>query len=173
VASMNLVSTTIKTFDNKQMIVPNNKVWGDVITNASGAVERRVDMEFGIGYDDDIDRAQAILEQIVSAHPLVLEDPAPTIKLSALADSSVKFIVRPWTKTADYWTVFWDITREVKRRFDAEGVGIPYPQRDVHLHIAGGEQALPQLAAPSGGTGRQTPPTRDGGLDDGDAERGA
>ena len=166
VESVNLVSTTIKTFDNKCMVVPNNKVWGDVITNASGVAERRVDMEFGIGYDDDIDRAQAILEEIIANHPLVLEQPAPTIKMSALADSSVNFIARPWAKTADYWQVYWDVTREVKKRFDAEGIGIPFPQRDVHLYIEGGAgvAALKQLA---GGTpaedGQQR---RDGGLDD-------
>ncbi len=173
VSSMNLVATTIKTFDNKQMIVPNNKVWGDVITNASGATERRVDMEFGIGYDDDMDRAQAILEEIVSAHPKALKEPEPTIKLSALGDSSVNFIVRPWAKTADYWAVFWDITREVKRRFDAEGIGIPYPQRDVHLHMADGGQLLPQLAVGQSGMVQPTAPSRDGGLDDGGTERDA
>jgi len=171
VSSMNLVATTIKTFDNKQMIVPNNKVWGDVITNASGATERRVDMEFGIGYDDDMDRAQAILEEIVSAHPKALKEPEPTIKLSALGDSSVNFIVRPWAKTADYWAVFWDITREVKRRFDAEGIGIPYPQRDVHLHMADGGQLLPQLAVGPSGMVQPTAPSRDRGLDDGGTER--
>jgi small conductance mechanosensitive channel len=142
VDSMNLVSTTIKTFDNKRMVVPNNKVWGDVITNASGVTERRVDMEFGIGYEDDIDQAQAILEGIINSHPLVLKDPEPTIKMSALADSSVNFIVRPWAKTADYWQVFWDVTREVKKRFDAEGIGIPFPQRDVHLYLEGGRPDL-------------------------------
>ncbi|MCF7992666.1 MAG: mechanosensitive ion channel [Thiohalocapsa sp.] len=148
VGSMNLVSTTIKTFDNKKMIVPNNKIWSDVIVNASGASERRVDMEFGIGYDDDIDRAQSILEEVVSSHPQVLKEPAPTIRLSALADSSVNFIVRPWAKTADYWQVYWDLTRAVKQRFDAEGIGIPFPQRDVHLYLGNPEtaNALRQLA---------------------------
>jgi small conductance mechanosensitive channel len=167
VESLNLVSTTIKTFDNKQMIVPNNKIWGDVITNASGVQERRVDMEFGIGYDDDIDRAQAILEEIVGNHPKVLPEPGPTIKLSALADSSVNFIVRPWAKTGDYWAVFWDVTREVKRRFDAEGIGIPYPQRDVHLHIADGQQLLPQPAA----TQQTKTTSQDGGLDTGEDDK--
>jgi small conductance mechanosensitive channel len=173
VQSLNLVSTTIKTFDNKTMIVPNNKIWGDIITNASGVTERRVDMEFGIGYDDDMDRAQAVLEEIVHAHPKVLKEPEPTIKLSALGDSAVSFIVRPWAKTADYWAVFWDITREVKRRFDAEGVGIPYPQQDVHLHLSGNAERLLQLAgaSSSAGTATTTTITRDGGLDDGDAER--
>jgi small conductance mechanosensitive channel len=177
VESLNLVSTTIKTFDNKTMIVPNNKIWGDIITNASGVTERRVDMEFGIGYDDDMDRAQAILEDIVHAHPKVLKEPEPTIKLSGLGESSVNFIVRPWAKTADYWAVFWDITREVKRRFDAEGIGIPYPQQDVHLHLAGDAAALPLLAVRADsepGTAIRSGPdtTRDGGLDDGgDEER--
>lgn len=147
VESMNLVSTTIKTFDNKTMVVPNNKIWGDVIVNASGVSERRVDMEFGIGYDADIDRAQSILEEVVGAHPQVLTEPAPTIRLSALGDSSVNFIVRPWAKTADYWQVYWDLTRTVKKRFDAEGIGIPFPQRDVHLYLenAAGASALQQL----------------------------
>ncbi|EGV17484.1 mechanosensitive ion channel family protein [Thiocapsa marina] len=167
VESVNLVSTTIKTFDNKKMVVPNNRVWGDVITNASGVTERRVDMEFGIGYDDDIDQAQAILEEIVNAHPQVLQEPSPTIRMSALADSSVNFIVRPWTKTADYWTVFWDITREVKMRFDAADIGIPFPQRDVHLYIANGGDKLPGLmAAPAPAPAPETgAKSDDGGLD--------
>jgi small conductance mechanosensitive channel len=148
VESMNLVATTVKTFDNKRMIVPNNKIIGDVITNATGVPTRRVDMEFGIGYDDDIDRAQEILTEIVANHPQVLSDPAPTIRLNTLADSSVNFIVRPWSRTPDYWGVYWDITREVKRRFDAAGIGIPYPQQDVHLHIVDKEAAQKALGHP-------------------------
>ena len=136
VQSLNLVSTTIKTFDNQEMVIPNNKIWNDVITNITGVDTRRVDMEFGIGYSDDMDRAQAILEEIVSAHPKVLKDPPPTIRLNTLADSSVNFVCRPWAKTADYWEVYWDITKGVKKRFDAEGIGIPFPQQDVHLYIA-------------------------------------
>ncbi len=138
VTALNLVATTIKTFDNKDMVVPNNKIWHDVITNATAVDTRRVDMEFGIGYDDDIDRAQAILEEIVAAHPKALKDPAPTIRMNSLADSSVNFICRPWAKTADYWDVYWDVTKAVKKRFDAEGIGIPYPQRDVHLYVEDG-----------------------------------
>jgi len=136
VESLNLVSTTIKTLDNRLMVVPNNKVWQDVITNASALDERRVDMEFGIGYNDDIDKAQAILEAVVAAHPKVLEKPAPKICVNSLGESSVNFIVRPWAKRAHRMGVFWDITREVKKRFDAEGIGIPYPQRDVHLYLS-------------------------------------
>lgn len=134
VESMNLNTTTIKSFDNQIVVVPNGSIWGDVITNATGADIRRIDMTFGIGYGDDIAKALAILEDIVKNHPNVLSEPAPTIKLHELGDSSVNFICRPWSKTSDYWGVYWDITRAVKERFDAEGVTIPFPQRDVHIY---------------------------------------
>jgi small conductance mechanosensitive channel len=134
VESMNMLSTTIRTFDNKVVVVPNNKIGGDTITNATASDTRRVDLTFGIGYADDIDKAEAVLTQLVTAHPLVLADPAPVIKLNELADSSVNFVVRPWTKTADYWTVYWDLMKGVKQAFDREGISIPFPQRDVHLH---------------------------------------
>ncbi len=135
VASMNLVSTTIQTFDNQRMVVPNNKIWNDVITNATGVDHRRVDMEFGIGYADDVDKAQAVLEEIVANHPKVLKDPEPIIKMHTLADSSVNFICWPWAKPEDFGTVRWDIIRTVKKRFDEEGIGIPFPQRDVHVYL--------------------------------------
>ncbi len=134
VDSMSLVSTTILTFDNQRVIVPNSKTWGDVIKNITAEDLRRVDMVFGIGYDDDIPEAEGHLTRIVEEHPKVLDDPAPVIKLTELADSSVNFIVRPWCATSDYWDVRWDITRRVKLVFDEEGISIPYPQRDVHLH---------------------------------------
>jgi small conductance mechanosensitive channel len=134
VESMNLVSTHIKTFDNQRVIVPNNSIWGSVITNITGLPTRRVDMVFGIGYDDDAAKAQQILEDILKNHPNVLDDPAPVVKLHELGDSSVNLICRPWTKTSDYWAVYWDVTREAKERFDAAGITIPYPQRDVHIH---------------------------------------
>jgi small conductance mechanosensitive channel len=138
VISMNLVSTSIKTFDNKQMVVPNNKIWNDVITNATGVETRRIDMEFGIGYTDDIDKAHAIIEEIVTSHPKVLEDPAPVVRVHTLGDSSVNFVCRPWSRTEDYWGVYWDVTETVKKTFDAKGVGIPFPQRDVHLYVKDG-----------------------------------
>jgi small conductance mechanosensitive channel len=141
VVSMNLVSTTIQTFDNQRMVVPNNKIWNDVITNITGVDHRRVDMEFGIGYADDVDKAQAVLEEIVANHPKVLKDPEPIIKLHTLADSSVNFICWPWAKPEDFGTVRWDIIRAVKKRFDEEGIGIPFPQRDVHLYLEGGGAA--------------------------------
>ena len=116
------------------MIVPNNEIWGNAITNTSVSKERCIDMVFGIGYGDDIDHAMQVLEEIVSSHPLVLKIPEAVIQLHELADSSVNFICRPWVKTADYWTVYWDITRSVKVRFDAEGLSIPYPQQDLHIY---------------------------------------
>lgn len=136
VDSVSLVSTTIRTFDNKKVLIPNNKVWGETITNITGMPNRRVDMIFGIGYDDDIEKAQAILERIVEEHELTLEIPEPTTKLHELGDSSVNFICRPWAKTSDHWTVYWDITKRVKIEFDAAGISIPFPQRDVHVYNA-------------------------------------
>ena len=133
VEAMTLVTTTILTFDNQRLIVPNSKIWGDVITNVTAERVRRVDLVFGISYSDDIVHAEKVLHSIVEEHPKTLDSPDPTIKLHELGDSSVNFIVRPWAKTTDYWDVYWDITREVKRRFDAEGISIPFPQRDVHL----------------------------------------
>lgn len=134
VESMSVLSTHIRTFDNQRMIVPNNAIWEGVITNVTGNPTRRVDMVFGISYTDDMAKAEKIMREILEGHELVLPDPAPNIRLHELGDSSVNFICRPWVKTPDYWTVYWDVTRSVKERFDAEGVSIPFPQRDVHLY---------------------------------------
>ncbi len=134
VDSVSLVSTTIRTFDNKKILVPNKKVWGETITNITGMPTRRVDMTFGIGYDDDVDKAQEILESIIAENELVLEIPEPAIHLHELADSSVNFICRPWVNTDDVWTVYWAVTKRVKEEFDAAGISIPYPQRDVHVY---------------------------------------
>ena len=136
VDNVSLVSTTIRTFDNKVILVPNQAVWGEVITNSSASSKRRVDLVFGIGYEDDMKTAQEILERIVSDHELTLSDPEPVIRVHELADSSVNFICRPWCATDDYWTVYWDLTRKVKEEFDGAGVSIPFPQQDVHLHQA-------------------------------------
>ncbi len=133
VKAMNLVSTTITTWDNQKLVVPNSKIWGDVIRNITAEPNRRVDMTFGIAYADDIDHAERVLWDIVKSNELVLDDPEPVIRLHTLGESSVDFIVRPWARTSDYWTVYWDITRAVKKHFDAEGISIPFPQRDVHL----------------------------------------
>jgi small conductance mechanosensitive channel len=134
VDAMTIVSTTLRKPDNQKVVVPNNMIWGDIITNITGTSKRRVDLVFGIGYTDDIAKAQKILEDILANHESVLKDPEPVVKVHELADSSVNFVVRPWVETDNYWDVYWDITRAVKERFDAEGVSIPFPQRDVHVH---------------------------------------
>lgn len=92
-------------------------------------------MVFKTGYSDDIEKAEEILKDIIENHPLTLKDPEPTIRMHALADFSVDFICRPWVKTEDYWNLYWDVTKNVKHRFDEEGIDIPYPKQDVHLYI--------------------------------------
>ena len=132
VKEMSLVSTTLLTVDNKVLVIPNKKAWGDTIVNFTGRDIRRVDLVFGIGYDDDIRHAIDVLKEVAGEHKLVLDDPAVTVHVDQLADSSVNLFCRPWVKTEDYWTVRWDLTHQAKERFDAEGISIPYPQRDVH-----------------------------------------
>ena len=134
VKQMTLVSTTISTFDNQILIIPNSKIWGDVIKNVTAQRTRRVDLVFSISYGDDIDKAERVLREVVTSNSKILEDPAPNIRLHKLGDSSVDFVVRPWTQTSDYWDVYWEITREVKVQFDREGISIPFPQRDVHVY---------------------------------------
>jgi len=134
VEGMTLVTTAIKTFDNQRLSIPNNMIWDGVITNITAEGTRRVDMTFGIGYADDVGQAKEVLMDILTAHEKVLSDPEPIVKVSELADSSVNFIVRPWVKTEDYWDVLWEVTQLVKERFDAEGISIPFPQRDMHVY---------------------------------------
>ena len=136
VDKMNLVSTRILTFDNQLLIVPNKQVWSNIIRNITHQDKRRVDMTFGIGYADDVPKAEKVLTEIIDGHEKVLKDPKPVVKLHELGESSVNFVVRPWAKTDEYWDVYWDVTREVKRRFDEEGISIPFPQRDVHVYQA-------------------------------------
>jgi small conductance mechanosensitive channel len=137
---MSLVSTTILTVDNQVIVVPNSKIWGDVIKNVTAQDNRRVDMTFGISYTDDIPKAEQVLTEILQEHEKVLDDPEFVVKLHTLGESSVDFVVRPWVKADDYWDVYWDVTRAVKLRFDAEGISIPFPQRDVHVY---NEQPIP------------------------------
>ncbi len=133
VSHMSLVNTTFMTFDNQSMVVPNNLIWASVITNVTAQQTRRVDLTVGISYQDDIEKAEAVLRDVISEHEAVLDDPEPTIRLHELGESSVNFIVRPWVKTSDYWDTYWDLTKAIKLRFDKEGISIPYPQRDVHV----------------------------------------
>ena len=141
VDKMNLVSTMVLTFDNQLLVVPNKQIWSGVIRNVTHRDKRRVDMTFGIGYSDDIPKAEKVLMEIVTNHEKVLKDPEPVVRLHTLGDSSVDFIVRPWAKTEEYWDVYWDVTREVKRRFDEEGISIPFPQRDVHIYRDAADEA--------------------------------
>lgn len=130
---MSLVNTTFKTFDNQVIVVPNNLIWQRVITNLTAQRTRRVDLTFGISYSDDIDKAKAILKDVVDNYEDILKSPEPNIRVSGLGDSSVDLICRPWVRTEDYWDTYWNLTEIVKKRFDEEGITIPFPQRDVHM----------------------------------------
>jgi len=133
VEEIQIFNTLMKTPDNKVVVIPNGVLSNGPITNYSKEPIRRVDMKFGISYEDDYKKAQKILTEIVTKHKMVLKDPAPTVRVSELGDSSVNFVVRPWCKTEDYWTVFFDVTEAVKDNFDKSKVSIPYPQMDVHV----------------------------------------
>jgi small conductance mechanosensitive channel len=132
VGNMSLVNTTFKTPDNETLIVPNNKVWQDVIKNTTAQHTRRVDLTFGISYSDDIDRAREILLDVAQKYDAVLAEPPTDVRVNELADSSVNLLLRPWVRTSDYWDTYWDLMELVKKRFDAEGITIPFPQRDIH-----------------------------------------
>jgi len=132
VEGIDIFSTTFRSLDNKEIIVPNGEIYGGVITNYSARKTRRVDMRFGIGYGDDLKRAKEVLHQLLD-DPRVLEDPAPEIVVGELGESSVDFLVRPWVKREDYWSFKCDYTERVKLRFDEEGISIPFPQMDVHV----------------------------------------
>ena len=136
VEEITILTTNMRTPDNKVIIIPNSQIMGGAITNFSTKPTRRVDMVFGCGYDDDIRKAKKVLEEILEADDRVLEDPAYTVGVNELADSSVNFVVRPWVNAADYWNVFFDTHETVKIRFDEEGLSIPYPQSDVHMFPA-------------------------------------
>jgi len=133
VEEIGIFTTTMRTVDNKEVIVPNGAIYSDTITNYSARSTRRVDMVFGISYDADIRQARQILETIFSEDERILAEPAAVVALGELADSSVNFIARPWVKSEDYWDVLWDTNEKVKLAFDAAGIGIPYPQMDVHV----------------------------------------
>ncbi|MCA9933388.1 MAG: mechanosensitive ion channel [Ardenticatenaceae bacterium] len=128
-----IFSTILVTLDNKTVTIPNSQVTGSPIVNYSKKGLLRLDMVFGIGYGDDLLKAKRVLQELVTADPRVATDPAPIVAVTELGDSSVNFAVRPYVTPADYWNVYFDLTERVKLRFDAEGISIPFPQRDVHL----------------------------------------
>ena len=136
VKRMSLVSTTILTPDNQTLIVPNNAIWNGVIRNRTAEPVRRVDLTIGVAYAEDVERVERVLNEVVAANEKVLTEPAPIVRLHQLAESSVQFIVRVWTRKERYWDVYWDLTREVKLRFDREGISIPFPQHEVTLRTA-------------------------------------
>ena len=134
VEQVQILTTILKTGDNKQIIVPNSQIMNSIITNYSANDTRRIDMIVGVSYSDDLDKVRKTLEELVASDERILKDPACTIAVSELADSSVNFVVRPWAATADYWSVKFDLTEAVKKRFDKEGISFPFPQQDVHLY---------------------------------------
>jgi len=134
VEEIQIFTTTLKTPDNKTVIIPNATLTGDNIVNWTVKGTRRVDMVFGIGYNDDIDTAKQIMKETLAKDDRILEDPATQIAVVELADSSVNFVVRPWVKATDYWGVYMDAMENIKKAFDAAGVSIPFPQQDVHMY---------------------------------------
>lgn len=135
VVAIGIFNTILFTPDNQKIIVPNSKITADVITNVTANETRRIDLVVGIGYGDDIDTARQILGRLIAEDRRILTKPKAVIALSELADSSVNFVVRPWVKGSDYWDVRFDLIEKVKKAFDEAGIGIPYPQQDVHLYV--------------------------------------
>ena len=133
VEEIQIFSTKMKSGDNKEITVPNGQIVGSTITNYSAKETRRVDLVIGVSYEDDLKKVRAVLEDILNSDERILKDPAPTIGVLELGDSSVNFAVRPWVKSGDYWPVLFAVQENVKLRFDAEGISIPYPQQDVHF----------------------------------------
>lgn len=137
VEQVHILTTILKTGDNKQIIVPNSQVMNSIITNYSANDTRRIDMVVGVSYDDDLDKVRATLEALITAEARIMQEPAPLIAVSELAESSVNFVVRIWVKSGDYSGVKFDLTEAIKKRFDKEGISFPYPQQDVHLYKTG------------------------------------
>jgi len=132
IETIGIFTTTMRSGDNREIIIPNGEIFGGTITNYSKRATRRVDMVFGIGYDDDLKKAKGIISKILADDDRILKNPAPLVAVAELADSSVNFNVRPWCATADYWDVYFDTHEKIKLTFDAEGISIPYPQMDIH-----------------------------------------
>jgi small conductance mechanosensitive channel len=133
VSEIQIFNTIINTPDNVRAIIPNSQVTGGNILNYSVNGTRRVDLVVGISYEDDLKKAQEVITNVLAADDRVLQNPAPTVAVSELGDSSVNFVVRPWVKAADYWDIYFDMTAKVKLGLDQNGISIPYPQRDVHM----------------------------------------
>ncbi len=137
ILQVQILTTMLKTGDNKLIVVPNGQVMSGIITNYSAHKTRRVDMVIGVSYDDDIDKVRSTIQELVDADERILKDPECLIAVSELADSSVNFNVRPWVNSTDYWGVKFDLTEAIKKRFDKDGISFPFPQQDVHLYNKG------------------------------------
>jgi small conductance mechanosensitive channel len=133
VKEIQIFNTILNTPDNKRVIVPNAQVTGGNIVNYSVNGTRRVDLVMGVSYDDDLKKAGQVIESVLQADNRVLADPAYTVAVSELADSSVNFVVRPWVNGSDYWDVYFDLTEKIKVSLEENGLSIPFPQRDVHM----------------------------------------
>lgn len=133
VREISILYTIIDTFDNRRVVIPNGQLSNSSLTNMSVYETRRCDMSFGIGYDDDIDKAKAILQRLIFEDERALQDPAPLVVVGGLGDSSVNLTVRVWTKAGDLWPFNWDMQERVKKAFDARGISIPFPQQQVHM----------------------------------------
>jgi len=134
VAEIQILYTVLNTFDNKRIVIPNGSLSNATLINVSVYDKRRCDMTFGIGYDDDIDKAKKVLQRLFEEDERSLTEPAPRICVGGLGDNSVDLMFRPWVATDDLWPYYWDMQEKVKKAFDEEGISIPYPQRDVHLY---------------------------------------
>ncbi len=133
VAEISIFSTLLDTPDNVRITIPNAQVNGETVKNYSFNDTRRIDLVIGIGYDDDIGTAVSIIERVITSDERTLEDPAPTVAVAELADSSVNLVVRPWCKKEDYWSLRWDLTRKLKEELESGGCSIPFPQHDIHV----------------------------------------
>ena len=133
VAEISIFSTLLNTGDNVRITIPNAQIYGDTVKNYSFNDTRRIDLVMGIGYGDNIGTAVSIIERVLKSDERTLSDPAPTVAVAELADSSVNLVVRPWCKKEDYWALRWDLTRKLKEELESGGCNIPFPQRDVHI----------------------------------------
>jgi len=133
IEEIEIFTTKMLTLDNKLIIVPNNQITSGIITNFSAKEIRRVDLVVAVSYGDNLNKVTAVLEDILTKDERILDDPAPTVAVFQLGESSINFAVRPWVKSDDYWPTLFDLNKTIKERFDAEGISIPFPQRDVHL----------------------------------------
>ena len=134
VEEVRIFSTILRTGDNREVIVPNSHIYDGPIVNLSARSTRRIDLVFGIGYEDDLRKAKQLIEAAFAADDRILDDPAAVVSVAELADSSVNINARPWVRTADYWAVHSDLLENIKLSFDDNGISIPYPQQDVHMH---------------------------------------